>query len=132
MLARKILIVDDEPVIRKMFRIILERAGYAVFEAADPMEALTLLRRHDIGAVLLDIYMPNMNGLDLLTILKNEFVDLPVIMVTGATHVRSSSAAMKRGAVDYLEKPVKMHELLDSVEQALSGEIRDLQKIGAV
>ena len=132
MLMKKILIVDDEPFIRKMFRIILEKSGYTAIEADGPIEALTFLRGQEIGAVLLDIYMPKMNGLDLLSELKNEFDDMPVIMVTGATDIRSCAAAMDNGAVDYLEKPVKMRELLDAVEKALSGDIRYIQTSGVM
>ena len=116
---RSILVVDDNPFIRNMFRKHLERAGFAVSEAEDGQEALRRLERAGADVVLLDVNMPRMDGLECLSGIRERDPRVQVIMVTGETDVKIGVSAMKRGAMDYLVKPVKRDELLDIIGKAI-------------
>ena len=111
MAEEKILVIDDEAGIRKMFRRHLERADYTVFEAESCVEAIKLLDHQYIDVILLDIIMPKTDGVMCLGKLKKAFQDIPVIMVTGVNNIQTGVEVMKKGAFDYIVKPVKKNEL---------------------
>jgi len=115
----KILIVDDNPFIRKTFRRHLEIAGYEVFDAEDGQSALDRLELHDIDVVLLDISMPRMSGVECLDRIKNKYKNIPAVMITAVTDVHTAVEAMKMGALDYITKPIKKGDLLIAVERAI-------------
>jgi DNA-binding NtrC family response regulator len=107
----RLLLVDDEPELRRVFRRSLERGGYFVVEAADGQAALELSRRMEFDVVVSDICMPLMSGLELLDRLLIEAPELPVLFVSGSTHVMDLDAALGCGAFDFLQKPVDLAEL---------------------
>ena len=115
-----ILIVDDEPAIRRMFRRHLERGGYAVRDADGCRTALPLLTAHDIDVVLLDINMPGISGVECLAKIKERHPYVQVIMVTAVADIRTGIDVMKKGVFDYLNKPVKRQQLLDVVARAVA------------
>src|SRR3954469_22699910 len=78
-----VLIVDDDDAVRGVFRRVLERAGWTVLEAANGSAGLALCRAHEPGLVLLDLRMPEMDGLEVLTRIVSEHPETPVIMITG-------------------------------------------------
>jgi two-component system response regulator HydG len=118
---RKILIVDDEKNHRLMLKIHLEEAGYDVEEAENGFEALNIIenervRENSFFAMLLDIKMSVMDGLTVLSKLKEKKVKLPVIMVTAFNNVRTAVETMKLGAVDFITKPVDIKLLLKIID----------------
>ncbi len=115
----KILIVDDEEAVIKAIAGALEDEGYLTLTARDGREALEIYRREGADVVLLDIWMPDIDGLDLLRRIKDVDDSCPVIMISGHATVSTAVKAMKMGAFDFLEKPLSVEALLGTVERAL-------------
>jgi DNA-binding NtrC family response regulator len=114
-----ILIVDDEPGMRRMASRALAREGYRVDAAAGGEEALKVLDAGKVDLVVSDIVMQPMSGLDLLDRIRIKDPAIPVVMITAYGTVESAVEAMKRGAVDYIAKPFSTEELLLVVQKAL-------------
>jgi len=108
---KKVLIVDDEYLIRYSLKKLIEREGYAVFTAGSGHEALRLFEEQRPDIVILDIRLPDSNGLSLLKTIKESCPAVATIMATGCPEVQSGVEAMKMGALAYLEKPVDMDSL---------------------
>ncbi|MDZ7316594.1 MAG: response regulator [candidate division KSB1 bacterium] len=115
----KILIVDDEQVIRSGCRQILEMNGYQAEEAADGREGLRKLAAEEYDVVLTDILMPEMDGMQLLEEASKLGKDVVFIVITGYATLESAINAGRRGAFDYLPKPFNADELIAKVERAL-------------
>jgi serine phosphatase RsbU (regulator of sigma subunit) len=101
-----ILTIDDEPMVRMAFAAVLRDAGYDTREAADGLEGLQRVRDSPPDLVLCDLRMPGIDGLELLSRIRAERPDLPVIVVSGAGSMTDAVEALKRGAWDYVTKPV--------------------------
>jgi DNA-binding NtrC family response regulator len=114
-----ILVVDDEPGMRRMVSRALEREGHRVRTASTGAEALEAAAAGGVDLVVSDIVMEPMNGLDLLGKLREKDPALPVVMITAHATVESAVEAMKRGAIDYLVKPFAVAELAMVVAKAL-------------
>jgi DNA-binding NtrC family response regulator len=120
MIKSKILIVDDEPDIRQLLSEILEDEGYAVSVAESGSEARKRLNEQHPELILLDIWMPDEDGISLLKDwLKSGHLDCPVIMMSGHATIETAVEATRLGAHDFLEKPLSMAKLLVTVERAL-------------
>lgn len=115
----KVLIVDDEPVVREVLRVVLSRAGYATSEAATAAEGLALFADPAVDLVLLDLMLPDRPGLSLLPELREKRPDVPIVVVTAYSSVESAIAAMKEGAFHYVPKPFRNEEVVHLVAQAL-------------
>jgi len=113
-----ILIVDDEPQIRRVIRTTLTSEGYTVLEARDGEEALETLRREHPGLILLDVNLPGISGLDACKEIR-ETSDVPVIMLTVRNTERDKVSALDAGADDYVVKPFGAPELLARIRAAL-------------
>ena len=124
-----ILIVDDDPGVREAFRLALEEQ-YDLLEAADGRRALEVLRAQPVDLLLLDIRLPEMDGIEVLERVKAVDESIEVILVTAVKTVRTAVAAMKLGAFDYVTKPFDEDELLALVRRAL--ERRSLEREVAV
>jgi len=120
-----ILIVDDDPGLRESFRLILEDR-YELIEAVDGRQALETVRRSEVDLVLLDIRLPEMDGIEVLERIKTIDDQVEVVLVTAVKTVRTAVAAMKLGAFDYLTKPFEEDDLLSVVRRAL--EKRSLER----
>ncbi|MFT4726850.1 MAG: two-component system nitrogen regulation response regulator NtrX [Granulosicoccus sp.] len=121
MSARAVLVVDDEPDIRGLLQEILEDEGYVVSTAATANAAQVLVEESTPDLVLLDIWMPDMDGISLLKSWKSSgALNFPVIMISGHGTVETAVEATRYGAVDFIEKPVSLAKLLLTVEKALS------------
>jgi DNA-binding response OmpR family regulator len=105
-IPKRILIVDDEPNVRLMLRTTLESVGYAVTEAEDGLVALAHLAKHPCDAVLLDLQMTKLNGMETLRRLRETRNPVPVLFLTAHGSVPEAVAAMKLGAIDFLTKPI--------------------------
>ena len=116
-LVAPILIVDDEPVVRALFARVLQEAGYTALEAADGIEALELLERHEVALVLLDSTMPRLDGAGVIRAMRARPATrtLPVILVTAKANLEDRVAGLEAGADDYLAKPVVLDELVARV-----------------
>lgn len=112
-------IVDDDQAVRDGLTALLTVSGFALetFDSAERF--LTAIERHTPGCAILDIRMPGMNGLELQRELKRRGIAIPVIIITGHGEVPLAVAALKAGAVDFLEKPFDSDALLASIEEAL-------------
>jgi len=114
-----ILIIDDEKNIRKTLREILEYEGYKVSEASDGAEGLAMLKDESFDTVLLDIKMPKMDGMEVLDNIIKGSMDIPVIMVSGHGTLETAVEAVKRGAFDFVAKPMDLNRLLITIRNAL-------------
>lgn len=115
-----VLTVDDEAGIRQNVTAYLEDCGYRTLEAANGAEGLALFRREHPDVVLCDLRMPEMDGLDVLARIRDESPDTPVIVVSGVGTLGDVVEALRRGAWDYLTKPIQDMEFLErAVHRAL-------------
>jgi len=114
-----ILVVDDEPNVRKVLGAMLEQAGYLTTRAATGDEALGLVRAQDPDLVITDLKMPGMDGLGLLRRMKEGFPEIPVILLTAHGTVEAAVEAMKQGALDFLAKPFDKTRVLEIVAKGL-------------
>jgi len=121
MTDRKLIhIVDDEESIRKSTSFLLKTAGYAVETWPSGTAFLAEVKQAAHGCVLLDIRMPDMDGLDVQQALAQRGVTMPVVIMTGHGDVGIAVRAMKAGAVDFLEKPFERAALLSAIEAAFA------------
>ncbi len=118
-----ILVVDDETQIRRLVRETLEQAGYHVTEACDGKEALQQYRLAPADLVIMDILMPNQDGLETTVALRREFPDVKVMVITGGSEMigilNFLDVAKMLGAHSTLQKPFEMKALLDTVQAEL-------------
>lgn len=122
-----VFVVDDEPSIRAALKRLLGSVGLEVQTFASAQEFLDAGRPEDtLGCLVLDIRLPGLSGLDLQQELTAANIDLPIIFLTGHGDVSMTVRAMKAGAVEFLTKPFKEHEMLEAVQHALEqhGRIR--------
>ena len=129
----RILIVDDEEVVRKLLHQRLLREGYWCEEANSADQALDKLRSNAIGLVILDIKMPGKSGIELLPEIRANHPDTAVMMATVVTDINIAIQCMKQGADDYISKPFNLDEVVLSVDRALEKrrlklEIREYQQ----
>ena len=115
----KVLIVDDEPVVREVLRTVLQRAGYETSEAASAGEGLALFADPGVDLVLLDLMLPDRPGLAVLPEMRARRPDVPVVVVTAYSSVETAIAAMKEGAFHYVPKPFRNEEVVHLAGQAL-------------
>lgn len=116
---RRILVVDDEESIRYTFAAFLEDAGHQVCSAASATEALSHLQGEVFDLVFVDITLRGESGLDLLGEIRRRFPLCPVVMITGAPEIDTATEALRRGAFDYIPKPLRQETLLRVSRQAL-------------
>ncbi|MEE8311077.1 MAG: UDP-3-O-acyl-N-acetylglucosamine deacetylase, partial [Candidatus Binatia bacterium] len=121
MSAAVILVVDDDATVRTSIGGVLRDEGFEVVTAADGREAVARVEDTDPSLVLLDVWMPEMDGIEVLSRLQTSRRDLPVIVLSGHGNVEMAVKATRLGAVDFIEKPFSIDGLLGSVRRALGG-----------
>src|SRR5687767_12597775 len=114
-----VLVIDDEEIMRDILGTLLEREGYSVRLASSGQEGLDLARSLPFDAVIVDVMMPGLDGLQVLDELKKHDDELPVLMITAYASMESAIAAMKKGAFDYITKPFKNDEGLVVLQNAI-------------
>ena len=114
----KILIVDDERAIRYSLKEILEMEGYTVETAENGLEGLEKARKEKYDAIFCDIKMPQMDGTEMLSKLVEEGIETPVIMVSGHADISTAVDCIKRGAFDFIEKPLDLNRILITLKNA--------------
>ncbi len=118
-----ILLVDDEDLLREGVREILEMADHLVIEASDGVQALEKFAVNNVDLVITDVVMPNMDGVDFVTKLREMFPDVPILTISGGSRVVSArfglDSALLSGANASLTKPFNAKQLLEKVNQLL-------------
>ncbi|MBB4015127.1 two-component system KDP operon response regulator KdpE [Chelatococcus caeni] len=115
----KILVVDDEPPIRKLLRVGLGAEGYAIAEATNAMNAMEKVKAEQPDLILLDLGLPDMQGHDLLAKWRNDLIELPIIILSSRTDEAGIVKALELGADDYVTKPFGTKELVARIRVAL-------------
>lgn len=115
-----ILIVDDEQTLRYFLRLHLEAQGYRVTEAADGQTALGLVRQMTFAVALVDLRLTDMDGLEVVSYLRQTQPETSVIIMTAYASLDSAIMALRQGAHDYVTKPFKMEDLLASVADSIA------------
>jgi two-component system response regulator PilR (NtrC family) len=115
----RILIVDDEEVLRDVLDVMLRREGFEILTAASGEEALNALEGEDVDLVILDVMLPGISGIDTLRAMRISNPELPVIVITAFSSIDGAIEAMKYGAFHYIPKPFKNEEVILTVNKAL-------------
>jgi CheY-like chemotaxis protein len=116
-----ILVVDDDPTMRRLISIVLTQAGYRVAEAGDGLEALASVERQPPAGILLDVMMPGLDGLEVCRRLKGDpaTAAIPVVLVTALGDASHRREGLEAGADEFMAKPVNVSDLLAVVERVL-------------
>ena len=122
----RILIIDDEPQIRSMLKLMLEREGYEVVEAPDGVEGIKVYRQNPADLIITDLIMPNKDGIGMIIELKKEFPDVMIIAMSGGGLNKPDGylkGAKKLGAACTLTKPIDREEMLKAVKDILKNSL---------
>jgi len=117
----KLLIVDDNEGVRHLVSRWLERAGFSVREAKDGAEAVEKVKEEPPAIILADIRMPKIDGIELARIIKNEYPEIKIILMTAYSSPQTIAQARREGVDDYLEKPFTKDQVEKIAMQVLSG-----------
>ncbi len=120
----KLLVVDDDPAFNKMLTSFLLKKEYDVKSAHSPNSALELLKENTFDLVLTDFKLPGMNGIQLMQEIKKQYNNIPVILITNYSDIRTAVNSIKLGAFEFVTKPVIPDELLKTIEKAISNKKR--------
>ena len=118
-MSKKILVVVDEEIDRRVIRLHLEREGWVGIEAVDGGEALGILEKESIALVLYDIKMPGMDGITFLTRIKEKGITIPVIMLLRFVDMETVTQVLRQGAFDVLTKPIQRESLIFAVNRGV-------------
>ncbi|MBS0329403.1 MAG: sigma-54-dependent Fis family transcriptional regulator [Proteobacteria bacterium] len=121
MKGRQILVADDEPKMRRVLEIMLQKMGHRVLAAGNGVEALALFQANSVDLVITDLRMPEMDGIELLAALRAQASDVPVMVITAHGTIETAVAAMKHGACDYILRPFDIDVVELAVERVLNG-----------
>ena len=121
-----ILIIDDEHEVCLSLSEVLTSKGYNTLFQENPLKVMAVLNKNKIDLIIMDIKMPQLNGIDLLKIIKKELIHIPIIIISGYATVDNAVKAMKYGAINLYTKPLELPELLSEIEQ-LSKNIQNKQ-----
>jgi len=115
----RILIIDDEKPIRRALREILEYEKFEVDEAEDGPSGLEKARTGEFDVILCDIKMPKMDGIELLENVQKEGIDSPMVMISGHGNIETAVEAIKKGAFDFIQKPLDLNRILVTIRNAM-------------
>lgn len=111
-------IVDDDAMIRRLFKAALDQAGYVTQCFADGASFVSALPTRQPGVVLLDLRMPALDGIDVLKLMQGKTKDFPVLIVSSHGDITTAVEAIRCGAMDFLEKPISIDDLLEKTNEA--------------
>lgn len=121
--AGRVLVVDDEPDVRKAVRLTLTKAGYEVVEAEDGQKGIEAIKSGynplKLDVVICDIQMPKINGMEAIAYFRSQFPSVPVIVITGKPNLQGATTLFKQGIVEYLLKPVAPEKIIEVVNKAV-------------
>lgn len=119
----RVLVVDDEPDVRKSVRLILTKAGYDVIEAEDGEKGIAAVKSGDnpllLNAIVCDLQMPKVDGMEAISYFRAQFPSVPVIVLSGAGSIEKANALFKQGVVEFLSKPIEPQLLTAAVSKAV-------------
>ncbi|KUG21505.1 response regulator of zinc sigma-54-dependent two-component system [hydrocarbon metagenome] len=115
----KILIVDDELNMRLVLSTMLKKEGFDISSASNGREALQILQSNNIDVVITDLKMPDIDGMELLTVISERYPEIPVIMITAHGTIATAVEALKKGAFDYITKPFDLDDLKNIISKAI-------------
>lgn len=115
----KILIIDDERSIRRTLKEILEFENYEVEAVEDGISGVKEAKANSYDIIFCDIKMPQMDGMEVLTKLKNDNLETPIIMISGHGNIETAVEAIRKGAYDFIEKPLDLNRILVTIKNAL-------------
>lgn len=129
--AVMILLVDDDELVLKTLQMLVNSFGYSCMMARDGLEAIEVMTHHGCDLVLSDVIMPNMDGLELLSYVREHFPEVDVIIATGYSESASYAEVIKAGAIDFIKKPIESAELEAKLARALRERrmMRDLERL---
>lgn len=123
-----ILIIDDEPVLRKTLARVLQQAGFEVTTAENGEQGLDLLQGSNFDLAYMDLRMPGLSGLDVLNLIHARYPNMPVILFTAQPDLNSAVEALRRGATDYLLKPLKPDVIIERTRAVLASQQKERRK----
>ena len=124
-----ILIVDDEKNYLELMKSLLQEEGYEyVITESDPLKAESILKNEQVDIILLDVYMPGMNGLELLENLIPQYPQIPFIMITGVDDMQIALKAIKLGAYEFITKPPEIDRLSLTIKRALEQKLLERER----
>jgi two-component system nitrogen regulation response regulator NtrX len=123
---KSVLVVDDEENIRETLKDVLEDEGYSVFLAGNGKRALEIINVHVIDIVLLDLWLPEMGGMEVLQEIREKESGVPVVIISGHGTIDTAVKATKKGAFDFIEKPLSIDRILSVINHAIK--IFDLEQ----
>jgi two-component system response regulator FixJ len=127
---RVVHLVDDDAAVRRSVSFMLRTSGYTVKTYVSGAEILASAASLPGGVVVMDVRMPDMDGLEVLGALRERGVSLPVVVITGHGDVGIAVRAMKKGALDFIEKPFEAATLIAAIEEGFADRARDRQRAG--
>ena len=120
----RVLVVDDEPDVRRIVKMTLTKAGYDVIEAEDGVKAIMTINEGEnpllLNVIICDIRMPEINGVEAINYFQTLWRRVPIIVLTGFPDMEMAIGFLKKGIVDYLVKPVDKEKLINAVTKALA------------
>jgi two-component system nitrogen regulation response regulator NtrX len=116
---KKILVVDDELNIRETLKDVLEDEGYEVIVADNGKNALEVIEHHSVNVMLLDLWLPEIGGMDVLKSVKERFPGLQIIIISGHGTIDTAVRTTKMGAFDFVEKPLSLERVVNLVDHAV-------------
>ena len=127
----RVLVVDDEPDVRKVVKMTLTKAGYDVIEAEDGEKAIAAIKEGEnpllLDVIISDIRMPKVNGVEAINYFQQQWPNVPLIVLTGFPDMEMATGFLKKGIVDYLVKPVDKDKLTSTVAKAI--EQREIHRL---
>jgi two-component system chemotaxis response regulator CheY len=118
----RVLVVDDEPDVRRTIRLALTKAGFDVVEAEDGQAGIEAIRSGDnplaVDTIICDMQMPKVNGMEAIAYFREQFPSVPVIVFTGNPDFKDANELFKQGIVEYLTKPIEAEKLVAAVKKA--------------
>jgi len=127
----RVLVVDDEPDVRKVVKMTLTKAGYDVIEAEDGEKAIAAIKEGEnpllLDVIISDIRMPKVNGVEAINYFQQQWPSVPLIVLTGFPDMEMATGFLKKGVVDYLVKPVDKEKLTSTVAKAI--EQREIHRL---
>ncbi|MFL6857909.1 MAG: response regulator transcription factor [Allosphingosinicella sp.] len=128
--SRVVHLVDDDAAVRRSVSFMLRTSGYTVKTYVSGAEILASAATLPGGVVVMDVRMPDMDGLEVLGALRERGVSLPVVVITGHGDIGIAVRAMKKGALDFIEKPFEAATLIAAIEEGFADRARDRQRAG--
>jgi two-component system chemotaxis response regulator CheY len=122
-MKHKIMIVDDEEQVRMTIKLQLKDTGFEIIEAEDGEQGIAMLDNENaliVDAIICDVRMPKINGVEAVHYFRKEYPAIPVIVLTGFPDVKLATEFLKEGVTDYLVKPVEKEKLVEVVTKAVS------------